>query len=429
MKTRDTLGFSFGAIKLRKVRSALTTLGIVIGIAAIVALLSFTEGFQVAITNQFQEGFSTDTVIVSAGNNGGMIGFGGSGDSSDFVLYNNDTEIINEVEGVSKSAASVSKTTTFEFEDGSIPLSLTGVDFEIYADLYSTFAVAHGEIPDNPGNSSTIIGHTIYDPYNNGTHLVDIGDTVNVFYMTRNGTELVPVNLSLTVVGVLEKIGSIGFGPSDTGIYIPIDSALDYFNTEEVTSIAVKLENDDEEFINQVIERIEDLYEGEVSVTSPTAILDTLSSVLNTVENLLAGIAGISLVVAGVGIMNIMIVSLMERTREIGILKALGAKGRTVLAVFLAEALLIGVIGGIVGLLVGSIMANIVARSFSSLGGIRPGGGIGSSVTSSMTITPVMTPLLAIQAMIFGILVSVIFALYPAWRASKLTPVDALRSE
>ncbi|TFG12966.1 ABC transporter permease [Candidatus Thorarchaeota archaeon] len=420
MKIRDTLSYSFGAIRLRKLRSGLTTLGIVIGIGAIVALLSFTQGFQVAISGQFQEGLSTDVVTVSPGS-GGFFGFGG--DDSDFTLYANDTDLINEIDGVVTSSASVSETVTAELENMDRLVSLTGVNFDSYKQIYSTFVAEYGSIPDSPADDEAVIGYRLYDPWGNGTHPVELGDTFNVYYTERNGTQLVPINKSLTVVGILEEIGAIGFGPSDSGMYIPLESAMVYFETEEVSQIAVKLESDDEEFIASVSDEIEELFLNEVTVTSATALLSTISSALATVELLLAGIGGISLLVAGIGIMNIMIVSLMERTREIGILKALGAKGRSILGIFLGEALIIGLIGGILGIGVGVFLANLFGGVFSGAGGM---GGPGAG---SIGITPVVTPLLAFQALIFGVLVSVIFAIYPARRASKLEPVEALRSE
>ncbi|MCK5265900.1 MAG: FtsX-like permease family protein, partial [Candidatus Thorarchaeota archaeon] len=116
----------------------------------------------------------------------------------------------------------------------------------------------------------------------------------------------------------------------------------------------------------------------------------------------------------------------MERTREIGILKALGAKGRTVMGVFLTEALLIGIIGGVVGIAAGALLANLFSGIFS--GGFSMGGRTTSDLSFG-TITPILTPELALWAMFFGVVVSVVFALYPAWRASKLDPVDALRKE
>jgi putative ABC transport system permease protein len=150
---------------------------------------------------------------------------------------------------------------------------------------------------------------------------------------------------------------------------------------------------------------------------------------LGTVETLLGGIAAISLLVAGVGIMNIMIVSLMERTREIGILKALGAKGRTVLGVFLSEALLIGILGGIIGIISGGLIANVFSGMMGGGFGVMSPGGNGGVGSMFGTITPVITPELMIMAMFYGVLVSVVFGLYPAWRASKLDPVDALRKD
>ena len=144
-----------------------------------------------------------------------------------------------------------------------------------------------------------------------------------------------------------------------------------------------------------------------------------LSTVFSTIQLFLGGIAAISLLVAGIGIMNIMIVSLIERTREIGILKALGMKSRTVLTIFLGESVIIGLIGAVVGIVLGWILASVTARVLAS--GAFGGGGF--------RITPLLTPEVVLGALAFGVGVSVIFALYPAWRASKLKPVEALRYE
>jgi putative ABC transport system permease protein len=161
-------------------------------------------------------------------------------------------------------------------------------------------------------------------------------------------------------------------------------------------------------------------------VISSTAVLNLISNIFSIIQLFLGGIAAISLLVAGIGIMNIMIVSLMERTREIGILKALGMKGRTVLSVFLCESVMIGLIGATIGIAAGWVLANVVAIVFHG-GGIFMGNQAGGF--SGMTITPVLTPIVLLGALAFGLGVSVIFALYPAWRASKLKPVEALRYE
>jgi len=125
--------------------------------------------------------------------------------------------------------------------------------------------------------------------------------------------------------------------------------------------------------------------------------------------------------------MNIMIVSLMERTREIGILKALGAKGRTVLLIFLFEAVIIGLMGGAIGIGLGWVLANIVAVVFRGGGAFM--GNHANAGTGGLTITPILTLPVFFGALAFGVGVSVVFAIYPAWRASKLKPVDALRYE
>lgn len=428
MKTRDTLSYAIGAIRLRKLRAGLTTLGIVIGIAAIVALMSFTEGFQVALTSQFQQGFATDTVIVST-RSGGIFG----GTPSDFSLYVNDTALIDGLDSVQASAAIVSKGCSIEKGDWKRTLSISGVNFTTYKSIYSTFSAEYGEITDQPANDSVVIGHSLYDPYKNGTIILNVGDAIVLSYSIRNGTQLTQLNRTMEVTGILGGIGAFGLGPMDSGVYIPILTATDFFATEDANQIIVRLTSSDSSTIDAVSNEIEALYNNQVTVTSPTALLSTISSILGTVSLLLGGIAGISLVVAGVDIMNIMIVSLIERTREIGILKALGAKGRTVMAIFLGEALVVGLIGTIVGIVVGGLIANIISIALSSGGGFAGmgGGGFGdaSGASAFAAIRPVITPYLLSMAVFFGVTVSVVFALYPSWRASRLVPVDALRYE
>jgi putative ABC transport system permease protein len=199
------------------------------------------------------------------------------------------------------------------------------------------------------------------------------------------------------------------------------------FDTNECDMIIVKLKSSEQTVIDNASKAIKDKFVGEVSVISATAVLGIVSSIFSIIELFLGGIAAISLIVAGVGIMNIMIVSLMERTREIGILKALGTKSRTVLLIFLCEAVIIGLMGGAIGIGLGWVLANVVALVFRG-GGVFMGGQA-AGATGGMTITPVLTPMVFLGALAFGIGVSVVFAIYPAWRASKLKPVDALRYE
>ncbi|MCW3993013.1 MAG: ABC transporter permease [Candidatus Bathyarchaeota archaeon] len=430
MKVSDVFSYAFGAIRLRKLRAGLTTLGVVIGIAAIVALLSISQGLQDSITEQLQTGFATNTLIVSTGGGFGMGPGAMTATESDFNLLVNYTQIIDEIEDVVMSVAVIQKPGChIRSGERELKLTVVGVDFAKYANIYSsTFEAESGEIPLDPENETVVVGKRVSDPWKNGTLFCDVDDGVEIVWTT--GTLFDAKNETYTghVAAVLKEIGGFGIGPSDSSVYIPILQAQSFFGTDECDTIIVQLENDDEATIESVSEAIDGAFSGQVSVTSSTAMLDIMSSVFSTVELFLAGIAAISLLVAGIGIMNIMIVSLMERTREIGILKALGMKSRTVLSIFLSEAVIVGLMGAAIGIASGWGLAHVVARVFSGGGGFMPAGDH-AAAAGGMTITPVLTPTVFLGAFAFGLIVSVVFALYPAWRASKLKPVEALRYE
>lgn len=434
MKAQDILSYSFGAIRLRKLRAGLTTLGVVIGIAAIVALLSITQGLQATITRQLQTGFATNTLIVSTGGGFGA-GFGpgaetGGAANSGFKLFINATQKISNLNNTSveTSMAIIQRAGWVGNGTTNRTTTIVGVDFAEYASIYSsTFVAENGTMPLNPENETIVVGKRVSDPWKNETLFCNVNDDVEIIW--TNATTLPPKNETYTghVAAVLKEIGGFGVGgPSDSSVYIPISQAQSFFRTEECNTIIVKLKNDDKATIDNVSKAIKEAFSDQVSVTSATAVLNILSSVFSIIQLFLAGIAAISLLVAGIGIMNIMIVSLMERTREIGILKALGMKNQTVLLVFLCESVIIGLIGATIGIASGWVLANVVAVVFRG-GGLLMGNQ--AATTGGMTITPLLTPTVTILALVFGVGVSAIFALYPAWRASKLKPVEALRYE
>ncbi|MCW3982876.1 MAG: ABC transporter permease [Candidatus Bathyarchaeota archaeon] len=433
MRVLDIFGFSFSAIRLRKLRAALTTLGIVIGIAAIVALLSITQGLQATITTQLSQGLSADTLIVTPGTSSGFGGggggfgggFGGGSDNSGFQLYVNYTDEINALsDDIESSAAVISRGGYVQTDNLNRSVTIYGVDYTTYGAIYSnTFVTQDGSIPSNPAENDTIVGTRVNQPGQNGTIFFNPGDRINITW--TNATILPPVNETYIadVQGVLGKIGGFGLGgPSDTGVYIPIEKAMTFFNTSNADMIVVKLKSSDNATITNVSKAITDYFSNQVSVISSTAVLSLLTSIFSTIQLFLGGIAAISLLVAGIGIMNIMIVSLIERTREIGILKALGMKSRTVLTIFLGESIIIGVMGAVIGIGLGWALANVTATVLGNGGFI--GGG-----SAAFAIVPLLTPDVVVGAFGFGVGVSVIFALYPAWRASKLKPVEALRYE
>jgi putative ABC transport system permease protein len=442
MKTVDIFGYSFSAIKLRKLRAALTILGVVIGIAAIVALLSITQGLQATITTQLQKGLSTNTLIVTPGQSAldqatsgsssgvsgagaGRRGFnlGGSGTSSSgFNLYVNYTQKIDALSPEIESSFAVIERSGYVDADGiNSSVTIYGVNFAQYAQQYSkTFVAASGAIPLSPTDNETVAGTLVNDPGQNGTLLFGAGDNIGIVW--TNGTTLPVVNETYTaqVSAVLQRIGGFGVGgPSDSGVYIPLNQAESFFGTDQCNMIIVQLKSSNNATVTNVSKAITNYFGNQVSVISATAVLSLLSTVFGTIQLFLGGIAAISLLVAGIAIMNIMIVSLIERTREIGILKALGMKSRTVLTIFLGESVIIGVIGALVGIALGWALANIVAKLLAS----------GAFGGNGFIVTPLLTPEVFLGALGFGVGVSVTFALYPAWRASKLKPVEALRYE
>jgi len=423
MKLTDIFSYAFSAIKLRKLRAGLTTLGVVIGIAAIVALLSITQGLQVAIATQLQKGFATDTLIVTARSDSG------------FKLLVNDTKTIEEIggENVTISLAVILRTGYIKSGGRTSRVSIVGVDFAAYKEIYSsTFLAEEGAIPQNPENNAVVVGKRVSDPWGNGTLFCRTGDNVEIIWTNTTARPLKNETCTGSVVAILKEVGGFSLGgPSDTSVYIPIMQAQTFFGTDECEMIVAKLKSDDKATIDSTAKTIREAFSNQVTVTSSTAVLSIISSVFSTIQLFLAGIAAISLLVAGIGIMNIMIVSMMERTREIGILKALGMKNRQVLLIFLSEAVIIGLLGAVIGVGAGWGIAQVTVRVFSTGGGF--GGGIRqtnqAALANGITISPVLTPTVLFGAIAFGLIVSVLFGLYPAWRASKLKPVEALRYE
>ena len=430
MKAQDILSYSFSAIRLRKLRAGLTTLGVVIGIAAIVALLSISQGLQTTITRQLERGFATDTLIVTSGSGGGGFGGGfGGGVDSGFALLVNDTQTINALPNVDTSIAVIQRVVNVTVGGTNRIATVEGVDFTEYRYVYGdTFAVDRGTLQPNPQNDTVVLGRRIIDPRLNGTMLADVNDPIGILLINATTRPPTIITVQRNITALLKQIGSFGVGgPSDSSVYIPLTEAQALFNTNECDMIIVKLKSSDQAVIDNASKAIKDAFSGEVSAISATAVLSIISSIFSVIELFLGGIAAISLIVAGVGIMNIMIVSLMERTREIGILKALGAKGRTVLLIFLFEAVIIGLMGGAIGIGLGWVLANVVAVVFRG-GGVFMGNQANAG-TGGLTITPILTLPVFFGALAFGVGVSVVFAIYPAWRASKLKPVDALRYE
>ena len=423
MEFTEIIAYAASAIKLRKLRAGLTILGIAIGITALVGLLAITQGFQISLKAQLQRGFATDTIVVTTQN----LGFGY--ELKDFELLMDDAEIIERIDNVKQTIPMLQKNCYGNFSNYTIPISVVGVDFAKYESVYpESFKASVGSISSYENQSVAVIGKSVNDPWQNGTLLAEINRDFEILYTTRIDFEFVNETSPFKCIAILDEIGgaTVG-GPSDYSIYMPLERAKSFFNTTETSTIIVQVEQSDEESIAQTSKKIEDAFDRQILVVSSASIYKTISSVMDQVQVLMTGVIAISLLVAGVGIMNIMIISLMERTREIGIMKAIGMKDGTVLAIFLSESLIMGLVGTLSGIGFGYLLA-LGVNNLDLLGGMISSATEGT-VMGGIPSTPILTTTDLLSALFFGIAVSILFGIYPAWRASRLEPVDALRYE
>ena len=423
MEFTEIIAYAASAIKLRKLRAGLTILGIAIGITALVGLLAITQGFQISLKAQLQRGFATDTIVVTTQN----LGFGY--ELKDFELLMDDAEIIERIDNVKQTIPMLQKNCYGNFSNYTIPISVVGVDFAKYKSVYpESFKASAGSISSYENQSVAVIGKSVNDPWQNGTLLAEIDRDFEILYTTRSDFEFVNQTSPFKCIAILDEIGgaTVG-GPSDYSIYMPLERAKSFFNTTETSTIVVQVEQSDEESIAQTSKKIEDAFDSQILVVSSASIYKTISSVMDQVQVLMTGVIAISLLVAGVGIMNIMIISLMERTREIGIMKAIGMKDGTVLAIFLSESLIMGLVGTLSGIGFGYLLA-LGVNNLDLLGGMISSATEGT-VMGGIPSTPILTTTNLLSALFFGIAVSILFGIYPAWRASRLEPVDALRYE
>jgi putative ABC transport system permease protein len=423
MDLSEILRYALSAIKLRKLRAGLTILGITIGITALVGLLALTQGFQASVQVQLQSGFATDAVVVTTQN----LGFGYQ--VTDFKMQINDTAIINSLDNIKRSVVTITEGGYARFGNRTITLSVVGVNFSEYASIYpNSFVADNGIIPSNPESTDAIVGVRVNDPWKNGTLLTGIDQQFDIIYTTRNGSQFENQTLVVKTVGVLGEIGGSTLGgPSDYSVYIPLDTAENFFATNETSTIIVQLQKSDQDAITQTSKSIENAFNNKVLVVSSASIFNTINSVMVQVQTLMTGVIGISLLVAGVGIMNIMIISLMERTKEIGIMKAIGMKDGTVLAVFISESIIMGLVGTVAGIGLGYLMAYGL-NNLNLLGGMINSATSGT-IMGGIPMYPILTLSNLLSALGFGLGVSIFFGFYPAWRASKLQPVEALRYE
>jgi len=372
-------------ISRQKTRTALTIIGIVIGIAAIVALGSISEGLRVRISQSLEQASGLITVIEES--NQGLF----TGMSNSELTQETVDEIMN-IDGIRDSTAALYRMGYMEeggIHFGSPDLFESGVDPE-KIELFTTESaiLAEGELLEESDNDYAMVGWTLSEKFN-----LEIGDTVTV------------EERDFLIKGIYEELGDPGL---DSGIIIPIDIAQELFETDTYSIVIVYPEDIDE--VEDLANNIEDSVEG-VSAFTTAEFAKQIGQIIDQISIFTIGIAGISAIVGGLGVMNTMIMSVMERRREIGVLKAIGATNRYVLTLILIESALISFIGGLIGLGVGFAGSKV-------LGIVTQGQAEG-----------IVTFNLALYSILFALFLGIVGGLYPARRASKLSPVEALRYE
>ena len=404
------IGANFGsaleALWANRMRSLLTTLGIFIGVAAVIAAFTLTQGVGVSITGRFSR-LGVNTIQLRNGTANARGAFGAGGTVQSLTLADADA-IRKQVVHVTYISPVVSTSKQVVYGSANWNASIQGVstDYQTIQDWTVVEGLWFSSADQTGGKPVAVIGDTVKQNLFNPTGADPINKTIRI------GDQL------FQVVGVLQAKGSGGFTNADNVIYTPYTTALDRLKSSPyVDQILVSADSSDT--LNQVQQDITGLLErrhhigkgtpDDFQTESSAQLLQEAQQVTQTLTFLLVGIASISLTVGGIGIMNIMLVSVTERTREIGIRMSIGARRSDIRNQFLIEALTLSLVGGAIGMLLGLL--------------------VGYFVTNAFTLPFIVSATSILMPFVVSAVIGVAFGLYPAIRASRLDPIVALRAE
>jgi putative ABC transport system permease protein len=393
-------------LKRRGLRSWLTMLGIFIGIAAVVSLITLGQGLQNAITGQFSS-LGTDKLIMT----NAQTAFGPPGSTAVRKLTDHDSEIIRQINNVEEV----------------IPRLLRPIQMDYNKRIGYSFAVS---MPQNE-KQLKLIYETINLEAESGRVLRaddpgkillgnDFSTTESFDKAITTGSTIKIQGKAFEVVGILKKASTFELNSVVLMNEKDMKDLLEIKDEWDLIVIKIASSNDIEEVAKEITEKIrkdrnEKEGEEDFSIQTPSQAVESVNTILNIINLIIAGIAAISLIVGGVGIANTMYTSVLERTKDIGVMKAIGAKNSDILWIFVFEAGLLGLVGGIIG----AILGLTLAFSLSS---------IANAALGNQLLLIKVSPLLIIGSIAFSLIIGLISGVLPAIAGSKLKPVDALRS-
>jgi putative ABC transport system permease protein len=413
MKLSKCFKHAFSMVLNSRLRSWLTIIGIVIGVASVIAITSIGEGMQQSIESQMG-GLGADLLTITPGFSKGGSSMhqrrgGGDGSSAqatdeEIVLDRTDVQALRGISDIEFIETEIGGSVDVDYMGKTGTVSLKGVDPKVWSDVTTT-EIEKGRLLDSADQNVIVIGGDLAASY------FDQPVGINKMLTIENN--------AFRVVGILDDTSKT--------IYIPIQMAyqlLDDKETDEYDSIIVKVKN--EEDLENVILKVEKKLmttrhvtekERDFSIFSGKQLMETISEIMSGVSLFLTAIAAISLIVGAVGIANTMFTSVLEKTKEIGIMKAIGAKNRDILLIFLFNATLIGLVGGLIGVILGVGVSGLLPMIMSGMMGSR--GDAGTFVTLNSVLI----------ALGVSMAVGITAGFIPAYNGSKLKPVDALRYE